>query len=694
MGRSYTMEPMIDRAADTIRQLVVAMVEKSKSGHPGGAMGGADYMSVLFTEFLNFDPEDPGWINRDRFFLDPGHMSPMLYATLSLFSYFSIEELENFRQWESATAGHPERDIMRGIENTSGPLGQGHAMALGAAIAERFLAARFGEWMAHKTYTYISDGGIQEEISQGVGRLAGHLGLSNLIMFYDSNDIQLSTSTDIVTSEDTAAKYKAWGWSVISIDGNNKDQIRSALKQANQEMECPTLIIGKTIMGYGARTETGESYEGRLETHGMPLSAAGASVEMTLKNLGCDPEQPFHVVQELFDFYKKVNETKHAQAATRKRIQAEWEAANPDKAKKLQNFFTGNLPEMQWESMQPKANVATRAASGAVLGAFADTIENIIVSSADLANSDKTDGFLKKTTILKKGDFSGAFLQAGVAELTMATVMNGIAAHGGIIPVCGTFFTFSDYMKPAIRLAALMELPVKYVFSHDAFRVGEDGPTHQPIEQETQLRLLEKMDNLEGRKSMLVLRPADKDETTIAWRIALASKVPCALLLTRQNVPDLPPMNASRFNEAQGAEKGAYIVYGTSEKPAITLVANGSEVGTCIDGAVILEKEKNMSVRVVSVPSGSLFRKQTVEYQKSVIPEFAPAFGLTAGLPDTLKDLVGPLGKVVGMERFGASAPYKVLDEKFGYTANHVVANVETYLYEYKATVAKIAALN
>ena len=687
------MEPMIDRAADTIRQLVVSMVEKSKSGHPGGAMGGADFMSVLYTEFLKFDPKDPEWINRDRFFLDPGHMSPMLYATLSLFSYFSIEELENFRQWKSATAGHPERDIKRGIENTSGPLGQGHAMALGAAIAERFLVARFGEWMAHKTYAYISDGGVQEEISQGVGRLAGHLGLSNLIMFYDSNDIQLSTSTDAVTSEDTAAKYKAWGWSVISINGNNKDEIRQALKQANEETERPTMIIGKTIMGYGARTESGESYEGRLETHGMPLSAAGASVEMTLKNLGCDPEKPFYVAPELFDFYNKVNEEKHVQAEAKKKEQAEWETANSEKAAKLRGFFEGKLPELPWESMQPKPNVATRAASGAVLGAFAENIGNIIVSSADLANSDKTDGFLKKTSILKKGDFSGAFLQAGVAELTMATVMNGIAAHGGIIPVCGTFFTFSDYMKPAIRLAALMELPVKYVFSHDAFRVGEDGPTHQPIEQETQLRLLEKMDNLEGKKSMLVLRPADKDETTAAWKIALESSVPCALLLTRQNVPDLQPLSETRFVEAQKAKKGAYVVYGTSDNPDITLVANGSEVGTCIDGAAILEKEKGLKVRVVSVPSEALFRKQPKDYQDALIPSFKPALGLTAGLPDVLKGLVGPLGKAIGMERFGASAPYKVLDEKFGYTAKHVVAHVEQYLNEYKKMVKSIAAL-
>ncbi|MBN1575356.1 MAG: transketolase [Chitinispirillaceae bacterium] len=685
----------IDKVADTIRQLVVSMVEKAKSGHPGGAMGGADFISVLYTEFLTFDPEDLTWPNRDRFFLDPGHMSPMLYAILTLFDVFSVEDLKAFRQWESVTPGHPERNINRGIENTSGPLGQGHAMALGAAIAERFLAARFGEWMAHKIYAYISDGGIQEEISQGVGRLAGHLGLSNLVMFYDSNDIQLSTTTNVVTSEDTAAKYKAWGWSVVTIDGNDKAQIRNALAGAQTEKERPTLIIGRTVMGKGARTATGDSFEGKVSSHGMPLSDAGASIEMTLKNLGSDPADPFYISPEIREFYKQVNLTKHTFAKNKKSEQVAWEAKNPEKAAQLRGFLTGELPRIDWAAIRQKAGGATRTASSAVLAEFAKKIDNMIVSSADLANSDKTDGFLKQTTVLKRGDFSGAFLQAGVAELTMAAVMNGIAAHGGVIPVCGTFFTFSDYMKPAIRLAALMQLPVKYVFSHDAFRVGEDGPTHQPVEQEAQLRLLEKMKNLEGKRSMLVLRPADTDETTVAWKMAIETDKPCALLLTRQNVPDLPPMRgASRFTEALSAEKGAYIVYDTGADPDVILVANGSEVGTLVSGAKILHEEKKISVRVVSAPSEAVFREQPVEYQQSILPEFIPALGLTAGLPDSLQRLVGPLGRTIGLERFGASAPYKVLDEKFGYTAAHVVKHVEAYLAEYRSTVKRITALS
>ncbi|MBN1309007.1 MAG: transketolase [Chitinispirillaceae bacterium] len=685
----------IDKAADTIRQLVVAMVEKAKSGHPGGAMGGADFLSVLYTEFLNFDPEDLTWPNRDRFFLDPGHMSPMLYATLALFNIFSVEDLMAFRQWESVTPGHPERNIKRGIENTSGPLGQGHAMALGAAIAERFLVARFGKWMAHKIYSYISDGGIQEEISQGVGRLAGHLGLSNLILFYDSNDIQLSTSTDAVTSEDTAAKYRAWGWSVVTIDGNDKSQIRNALGRARAEQEHPTLIIGKTVMGKGARTATGGSFEGKVSSHGMPLSEAGASVEMTLRNLGCDPADPFYIAPGMREFYQRVALTKHLFVKNKKNEQAAWETANPEKAAQLRCFLSGELPPIDWAAIRHKPGGATRAASSTVLAEFAKKIGNMIVASADLSNSDKTDGFLKQTTVLIRGDFSGAFLQAGVAELTMAAVMNGIAAHGGVIPVCGTFFTFSDYMKPAVRLAALMQLPVKYIFSHDAFRVGEDGPTHQPIEQEAQLRLLEKIKNLDGEHCMLVLRPADSNETTVAWKMAMETDKPCALILTRQNVPDLPALRGtSRFAEALAAEKGAYVVYETGDKPDVILVADGSEVGTLIEGAKRLHEEKKLALRVVSVPSEAVFREQPVGYQQSILPEFVPTFGLTAGLPDTLQRLVGPLGKAIGLERFGASAPYKVLDEKFGYTSAHVVKHVEAYLAEYRSTVKRIAALS
>lgn len=664
------------KAADNIRILSAAMVEKAKSGHPGGAMGGADFIHILYSEFLNYDPSDMTWANRDRFFLDPGHMSPMLYSVLTLAGYYSMEDLKNFRQWGSVTPGHPELDVERGVENTSGPLGQGHSMAVGAAIAAKFLAARFGNWVSHKIYTFISDGGIQEEVSQGAGRIAGYLGLDNLIMFYDSNDIQLSTKTDAVTTEDTAKKYEAWGWNVVTIQGNDPDQIRGALKNAQTETERPTLIIGKTIMGKGAVTDSGESFERQTSTHGMPLGEAGASFAKSIENLGGNPENPFVIFDDIKAVYEKRKEELIKAAKAKKEEQAKWESENPELAKKWKQFFSNELPNFDFLAVEQKANVATRAASGAVLGAMAGKIENLIVASADLSNSDKTDGFLKKTTAFAKGDFSGSFLQVGVSELTMACLANGMALHGGVIPVCGTFFVFSDYMKPAVRLAALMELPVKYVWTHDAFRVGEDGPTHQPVEQEAQIRLMEKLKNHSHKNSMLVLRPADANETTVAWKMALENTdTPTALILSRQNIENLP-VNGSAYESALQTEKGAYIVLKPAKKPDVVLVASGSEVATLVEGAKLLSERDNLKVQVVSAPSEGLFRNQPADYQESVLPTGVPRFGLTAGLPVTLAGLVGENGKTFGMESFGFSAPYKVLDEKLGFNGENVYKQV------------------
>jgi len=686
---------LMNRAADNIRILSAAMVEKANSGHPGGPMGGADFINVLFSEFLRFDPDDFSWPLRDRFFLDAGHMSPMLYSALALVGAYTLDELQQFRQWGSPAPGHPERDIRRGVENTSGPLGLGHGMALGAAIAERFFAARFGETVEHKTYVYISDGGIQEEISAGVGRLAGHLGLSRFIMFYDSNDIQLSHETAKVTSEDTAKKYEAWGWRVETIDGNNAEEIRAALARANAETERPSLIIGKTIMGKGAVTADGKSFERQTSTHGQPLSKAGASFERTVVNLGGDPHNPFAIFPDVAAYYAKVLDRKRAEAARRRKEHEEWERKNPELAARFRRYLNGEAIRLEFDTIQQKPNCATRQASGAVLAELAKNVDNIIVMSADLSNSDNTDAFLKHTTEIQKGDFSGKFLQIGVSELTMAAIANGIALHGGIVPVCGTFFVFSDYMKPAVRLAALMALPVKYVWTHDAFRVGEDGPTHQPVEQEAQIRLLEKMNNLEGKRSMLVLRPADAAETTVAWKMALENtETPTALLLSRQPIADVPPRPGStRYADALAAQRGAYIAVDCGGAPDIILVANGSEVATLIAGAALLSSKKGIQARVVSVISDALFREQPEEYRQSVIPFGVPALGLTAGLADSLAGVVGPLGKAVGMTRFGASAPFKVLDEKFGYTADNVVALVETYMAQYKAMRTRIAAL-
>ena len=668
------------RAADNIRILSMAMVEKSKSGHPGGAMGGADFIHVLFSEFLNFDPKDPAWINRDRFFLDPGHMSPMLYSILTLAGHFTTDELKNFRQWGSPTPGHPELDIMRGIENTSGPLGQGHTMAVGAAIAERFLVARFGELFSHKTFAFISDGGVQEEISQGAGRLAGYLGLNNLIMFYDSNDIQLSTETKAVTIEDTAMKYTAWGWNVVTITGNDQDQIRKALTAAMNEKYKPSLIIGKTIMGKGLVDNDGKSFERKCSTHGMPVSEAGGSFEKSLVNLGGNPSDPFEIFKEVKELYAAALAKKSRIAEDWKKKKAEWASKNSELDKKLHLFYSGDVPEIDYKAIAQKEGSATRAASAAILGVLSKKVENMVVASADLSNSDKTDGFLKNTHAFTKGDFSGAFLQAGVAELTMASVMNGMALHGGVIPASATFFVFSDYMKPAVRLACLMCLPVKFIWTHDAFRVGEDGPTHQPVEQEAQIRLMEHLKNHHGENSMVVLRPADSLETNVAWKLAMENKkTPTALILSRQNIKDLPSDNNDRFGDALKSGKGAYIVQDCSGKPDIILVASGSEVSTLVEGAELLKKD-NLKVRIVSAPSEGLFRNQSAEYQKSIIPENTPVFGLTAGLPVTLLSLVGSAGKIWGMNSFGYSAPYKILDDKFGFTGANVYKQVKEYL--------------
>jgi len=669
---------ILNRAADNIRILAASAVEKAKSGHPGGAMGGADFINVLYSEFLEYDPQNPSWEGRDRMFLDPGHMSPMLYSVLACTGKFSMEELAQFRQWGSPTPGHPEVDIMRGVENTSGPLGQGHTYAVGAAIAAKFLKARFGEVMNQTIYTFISDGGIQEEISQGAGRLAGHLGLNNLIMFYDSNDIQLSTETSSVSSENTAQKYLAWGWKVIEINGNDAVEIRTALKEAKAEAKKPTLIIGKTIMGKGAMKADGSNFERQCATHGMPLSECGASYAESIKNLGGNPENPFIIFEETKALYTKRAEELKEIVAKRYATKAIWAKENPELAKKLEVFFSGKAPFVNWDAIVQKSGQATRAASATVLGELAKQVENMIVSSADLSNSDKTDGFLKNTKAFSKNDFSGAFLQAGVAELTMACVCIGMSLHGGVIPACATFFVFSDYMKPAIRMAALMEQPVKFIWTHDAFRVGEDGPTHEPVEQEAQVRLMEKLKNHKGHNSMLVLRPADVEETTVAWKMALENThTPTGLILSRQNIVDLPSANGRKIDAAQ-AEKGGYVVE-CDGHPDIILVASGSEVSTLYEGAALLRAD-GIKVRLVSVPSEGLFRSQTDEYQESVLPKGAKIFGLTAGLPVNLEGLVGSNGKVFGLESFGFSAPYKVLDEKLGFNGKNVYNQVKKML--------------
>lgn len=673
---------MISRAADNARVLIAAMVEKANSGHPGGAMGGADFTAALFANQLVYDPRNPQWIARDRFFMDPGHMSPMLYSILAMTGRYTMAEIQEFRQWGSVTPGHPEVDVNRGVENSSGPLGQGHVMAVGCAIAERMLVAQFGEVVAHKTYAYISDGGIQEEISQGAGRIAGYLGLKNLIMFYDANDVQLSTTVGEVTGEDTAAKYRAWNWNVITIDGSDPAQLTSALQAAHAEEHRPTLIIGKTIMAKGVIATDGSSLEGAVSTHGQPLSKAGADIPATIRNLGGNPENPFEIWADVAQAFAARRE--ELIAITDKRHEAEraWAAANPQAAQKLQDYIDYKLPAIDWNAITVKANQASRNASAAVLGILAEKIGNMMVSSADLCNSDKTDGFLKKTKAICPNDFEGRFLHSGVAELTMASICNGVALHGGMFAACGTFFVFSDYIKPALRMSALMGLPVKYVFSHDAFRVGEDGPTHQPVEHEAQMRLLEQMDNLEGTPSTLVLRPADSAETIACWQMAMENMhTPTVLILSRQDLHDIPAQNGNRMAEAHGAKRGGYLVKKMADSPDVTLVANGSEVSLLMEVADALAA-KGVKVNVASVPSIGLFLHQSEDYRHSVLPQGGVRFGLTAGLPSVLYPLMTNAGRwhVYGLERFGASAPYKVLDQKFGYTADNITLQVEKLL--------------
>lgn len=662
-------------AVNTIRILSAAQPEWAKSGHPGGAMGAADFIHVLFSEFIVEDPDDPTWPFRDRFFLDPGHMSAMLYSVLALTGRMPLEELAKFRQWGSLTPGHPERDILHGIENTSGPLGQGHGFGAGAAIAAKFLEARFGDWTKHTIYAFISDGGVQEEVSQGIGRIAGHLGLDNLIMFYDSNDVQLSTKTDATSSEDTAKKYEAWGWYVITVNGNDRDQIRQALREAQAETKRPTLIIGKTVMGKGALDPEGKPFEDQVSMHGQPITEAGGSFEKTIQALGGDPANPFVIPDEVRKLYAKAAERKRQIVAERKAAEAEWRKANPELAQKLDSYLSGEPPKLDWEAIaaSQQANVATRASSAHVLGHFAEQVGNMLVMSADLANSDKTDAFLKKTKAIAPGDFSGAFLHCGVSEFAMADIAIGVALHGGVIPVCATFFAFSDYQKPALRLAALMHAPVKFLWTHDAFRVGEDGPTHQPIEQEAQVRLLEKVHNHAGKPSMLVLRPADAAEVTVAWQMALENtETPTGIICTRQNIIDV-----SDFTAAQGAKKGAYIVHEPDGKPELVVIANGSEVGTAYEAIKLLPERK---IRLVSVPSEGLFREQPESYQEEVLPKDIPRFGVTAGLAVNLLGLVGDLSRIHSLEHFGYSAPYTKLDEEFGFTPEKIAEKLKQVL--------------
>ncbi len=689
---------IIRKAADNVRILSAAMVEKAKSGHPGGAMGAATAITLLFAEFLRFDPKNPHWEARDRFLMDPGHMSPLLYAELVLTGRLSLDDLKNFRQFGSITSGHPELSVEHGIENSSGPLGLGQGMALGVAIAERYKVAQFGDILSHKTVALVSDGGIQEEIAYGVGRIAGHLKLSNLIFFYDANGVQLSCETKDVMDQDFKKQYESWGWRVLEVDGENIPELREAFKAAYAESERPTIIIGHTTMAKGAVGPAGESFEGKVSTHGQPLSGAGASTEETVRNLGGNAENPFEIFPEVKKAFNERLVELEKFAAEWNGRKSDWDEKNPEKSATLRSWLSGNSIRLDLKNLDQKEGVATRNSSGTVLAYLAKNYKNIICSSADLSNSDQTQKFLNETRIMTPGDFGGAFVQVGVAELTMGAIACGIALHGGLYPICATFFVFSDFMKPVIRMAALQGLPVKYVFTHDSFRVGEDGPTHQPVEHETQIRLLESLNKDDGRPQMLVLRPADPAETTVAWEMAFENTdSPTALILTRQKVGALPcKAESSRYAEAAKCRRGAYVVDDNTpagKKPDLTFVANGSDVLLCCGAAEILRKE-GKSVRVVSMISPKLFLLQDKEYRDSIVLPWTPVFALSSGLPILFKDVVGGFGKVAGLERFGASAPASVLESKFGYEPAAVAAKAKDYLSEFERNVSEFHKQN
>lgn len=686
-------DSLITKAADNVRILSAAMVQKAKSGHPGGAMGAADAITLLYAEFLKFDPDNPYWEARDRFFMDPGHMSALLYSELAMLGKLSIEDLKNFRQLDSKTPGHPEVDVALGIENSSGPLGIGHAVALGNAIAERFMVERFGNILEHKVVCLVSDGGLEEEVAYGVGRIAGHLKLSNLIFFYDANQVQLSCKTEDVMSHDFVKQYESWGFNVIDCAGHDIKALRNAFKAAWAETKKPTIIIGHTTMAKGAVSDSGESFEGAVSTHGQPLNAAGASTDATVKNLGGDPSNAFKIFDDVKNAFEERKQELRKIVAEWRQAKAAWDLANPEKSATLKEWLSGKAPKINLSNLQIKEGVATRVTSGTVLAYLADNVKNCICSSADLSNSDNTQAFLNKTGIFRAGDFKGAFVQVGVAELTMGAICCGIALHGGLYPICATFFVFSDFMKPALRMAALMKLPVKFMYTHDSFRVGEDGPTHQPIEHETQIRLLESLKRKDGKSEMLVLRPADAFETLRAWEMAFENNdSPTAIILTRQVVKTLP---GERNKESNGARKGAYIVSDNchGKRPDLTFVSNGSDVLLTHDAAEILRSE-GLKVRVVSMISPALFLSQSKEYRESIIVPWTPVFAKSSGLPLLFAHIVGGFGKTSGLERFGASAPAAVLENVFGYTPNAIVTEAKKYLAEFKANVAEFKKFN
>ncbi|SHG31903.1 transketolase [Desulfacinum infernum DSM 9756] len=643
-----------ERCITTIRLLAVDMVEQARSGHPGLPLGAAPMAYALWSRHLRHNPADPAWPNRDRFILSAGHGSALLYALLHLTGYdLSLDELKNFRQWGSKTPGHPEYGLTPGVECTTGPLGQGFAMGVGMAIAERWLAARFNRpdypVIDHYTYALVSDGDLMEGVACEAASLAGHLKLGKLIYLYDDNHITIEGDTSITFTEDVAKRFEAYGWHIQRVeDGNDVEAVSRAIENAKAETRRPSLILVRTVIGYGSPKQNNPA------CHGEPLGPEAS--QATKECFGWPADAAFFVPDDVRRFMgRAVEEGGKMQQAWRDLLEG-YRKAYPQEAALLEAYLSGTLPDGWTEALPAfdpaEGALATRAASGKVLNALAPVITNLMGGSADLAPSNKT-------FITDGGDRN---LHFGVREHAMGAILNGMALHGGVRPYGGTFLVFADYMRPAIRLAALMGTRVIYIFTHDSIGVGEDGPTHQPVEQLASLRVI---------PHLTVIRPADAKETTAAWKKALESDGPVALALTRQKVPVL---DVSMDRILEGVEKGAYVLADSDQTPRMILLATGSEVHLALAAKDILEKEKGVPTRVVSMPSWELFAAQPPTYRDSVLPPQVRArVAVEAGTTMGWHRWVGDAGAVIGIDRFGASAPGGEVMKRFGFTVENVV---------------------
>lgn len=650
---------------NNLRMLAADTVEKAKSGHPGMPMGAAAMAFVLWTKFLRHNPGNPAWPNRDRFVLSAGHGSSLLYALLHLTGYdLPLEELEKFRQWGSKTPGHPEFGHTPGVEVTTGPLGQGIANAVGMAIAERYLASFFNrplyDIVGHYTYVIVGDGDLMEGVSHEAASLAGHLKLGRLICLYDDNRISIEGPTDMAFTEDSAGRFAAYRWHVQRVDdGNDTESLAAAIRAAQAEKERPSIILVRTHIGYGSPNK-----QDSASAHGEPLGAE--EIKLTREALGW-PQEPFHIDGQVSDYFGRAAEKGKSLEEKWQNLFNSYAVAFPDLAD-LYRQWTKGQPAAGWDKNIPlfpvdEKGMATRAASGAVLNAIAACLPNLIGGSADLAPSTKT--IINGAADFGPDCYSGRNMRFGVREHGMGSILNGMALTGGLIPYGATFLVFSDYMRPPMRMAAMMGLKVVYVFTHDSIGVGEDGPTHQPIEHLAALRAI---------PGLTVIRPADANETAEAWRCAIAQvKGPTAMILTRQN---LPTLDRRQMAPAEGLSRGAYILFETAEKePDVILLATGSEVHLALAAADKLQ-DNGIAARVVSMPSWELFEAQPEEYRRKVLPpQITARVAVEAGLTGGWHRYVGDKGKVIGIDHFGASAPAGVLLTKFGFTVDNVVSN-------------------